>query len=358
MSNSLKSTRDKQYTLSRYASLLGFEAVHTRLEFASDLHAIIAVHSTQAGPAIGGCRLQEYVSTEEAMYDALRLAYMMTIKAAVCGLPHGGAKAVILAPRKNYNRTRLFESFGEFVNDLKGKYITACDVGTSTEEMDIIASRTPYVIGAEKTFENNSSPSPFTAQGVFIGIQAAVAHKLKRHDLSDIHVAIQGAGHVGYDLCRLLTAAGARVSICDTNRKEAIRAATDFGATVVSTNEIYELDCDVFSPCALGSSINMNTLPKIKAKIIAGAANNQLSHQQLIHKVQNRGILYAPDFVINAGGLIHAAMVHDYGTAEKATKKISELHNTLSEIFERTEKNKSNPLEEAFSIARTKMQGG
>ena len=356
MNSQVNTKRNRQSTLSRYARLLGFETLHTRLDINSNMHAIISIHNTTQGPAIGGCRFQEYDSTGAAIYDSLRLAYMMTIKSAVCGLPHGGAKSVIIAPKTSYSRQKMFEAFGNFVNDLKGQYITACDVGTSTEDMDIIASKTPYVIGAEKTFEHNSSPSPYTARGVFTGIKAAVAFKLKKNDLSGVHVAIQGVGHVGYELCKSLTAAGAKITVCDANEKEAQRAVNDFGVARVNCDEIYDLDCDVFSPCALGNSININSIVKLKAKIIAGAANNQLSHQQLIHQIQSRNILYAPDFVINAGGLIHAAMVHDFSAPEKANKKIDELYNTLIRIFETTEQNQSNPLEEAFSIAREKMQ--
>ena len=219
------------------------------------------MHSTQAGPAIGGCRLQEYVSTEEAMYDALRLAYMMTIKAAVCGLPHGGAKAVILAPRKNYNRTRLFESFGEFVNDLKGKYITACDVGTQPKKWILSPLEHPMLLAPKKHSKIIAALLLSPLKAYSSGFRRQSLTNSKDMTCPIFTLPFKAPVMLAMILPSFNRRWGQSVYLRH-KQKEAIRAATDFGATVVSTNEIYELDCDVFSPCALGSSINMNTLQK------------------------------------------------------------------------------------------------
>ena len=349
---------DKKFNLKalkRYARSLGFGSINTKIDMDSGLHAIIAIHSTAAGPAIGGCRLNEYPTHNHALYDVLRLSYMMTMKAAAVDLPHGGAKSVIIKPPHQFSRKDLFSSFGQFIESQGGQYIAACDVGTNTDDMDIIATQTKHVIGAAKTFSNNESPARHTARGVFLGIRAAVDFKLNR-DLSSIHVAIQGAGNVGYELSRLLLEHGAQVTVSDSNPERLSKIVSDLKVNTVACSEIYNTTSDVFSPCALGGTINAQTLKLISAPIIAGCANNQLAHRQITDIIESKGILYAPDFVINAGGLIHAAMIHDYGDIERSDKKIAQLETILHELFQKSAQTNTCTVDMAFDMAQQKLQ--
>jgi leucine dehydrogenase len=351
-----RSKKHHYSTLMRYAKRLGFGDINTKIDVNSGLHAIIAVHNVTNGPAIGGCRMHYYDSPGLALYDALRLAHMMTIKAAAANLPHGGGKAVIIKPRGSFSRQKLFQSFGRFVNQQKGQYITACDVGTQTSDMDIIAQQTQHVIGATNTFDNNSDPSTHTAKGVFLGIKASINYQLNKDNFNGIHVAIQGAGNVGYALCQLLANAGAKITITDPHQERCQRIAKDFNASVVDCDAIYDVECDVFSPCALGGSINPKTLPRLKTRIIAGSANNQFSHSNLIKAVTDKKILYAPDFIVNAGGLINAAMVHDYNDPARADACIETIYQTVLNLFSTAENNKSNTLVEAYALANRRIQ--
>jgi leucine dehydrogenase len=356
----LNLSKTKKYyrleALMRYANILGFEDVHIKMDRHSGLQAIIAIHNVDLGPAIGGCRFIHYDSTGPALKDALQLAYMMTLKAAISGLPHGGAKAVILAPRKLKSRTALFTAFGDFVHELNGKYITACDSGTTTADMDIIATRTPYVIGAAGSRLLESNPAIHTAKGVFMGLRAAVKHQLKRNDLTNIQVAIQGAGAVGYELAALLHNAGALITVCDTKAEATDRFKLEFNAKVVDIDSIYDVDCDIFSPCALGSVINSDTINRIKASIIAGSANNQLGHQKFAETLKQQNILYAPDFVINSGGLINAALVYDFHNPELADKKIGKLYETMLSLFIQASRENKTPLKIAEENAIRKLE--
>lgn len=320
--------------LMRYARRLGFGDIHTKIDTSTGLNSIIAVHSTKLGPAIGGCRFYSYSNYALAMKDVLRLSYMMTIKAAACDLPHGGAKAVIIKPKVLKDRDAIFRSFGDFVDQLSGRYITAMDVGTFTHDMDVIAERTPYVAGAAGTDPLQGDPAPYTAQGVFNGILAAVKFKLDRDNLDGLHVAIQGGGNVGYHLGKLLYEHQAKITVCDNNPEATQRFAREFGAQVVRTDEIYDVDCNIFAPCAIGGTINLDTLHRIKAKIIAGSANNQLSHYHIGALAHERGILYAPDFVINAGGLIQVAAVYNYHQIEIAHQLIAKMYDRMLNLFE------------------------
>lgn len=357
MNNNKKRVRQYRYeALMRYAKQLGFGHIHTQLDAHNDLQAFIAIHNTDLGPAIGGCRLYPYDASGPALFDALRLAYMMTLKAAVSDLPHGGAKAVILMPTKKFNREQLFCSYGDFVHQLNGTYITACDVGTTTDDMDIIATRTPYVIGAAKTHKSQSSPGPHTAKGVFLGIKAAVKFKLDRDSLEDVHIAIQGAGSVGRSLCALLAAEGAKITICDPKQEVVEQFAAQHGATVVPISEIYDTRCDVFSPCALGGTINQETLQRIQAPIIAGSANNQLSHPRVADIMLQKNILYAPDYLINSGGLINAAIVYDSQNPVLADHKIDQLYKTLLDVYEKSAQQQCNTLEIVNQIALDRLK--
>lgn len=316
-----------------YAQQLGYGEFHTKIDSETGLRAIIAIHSTKRGPALGGCRLIEYPSIGDAFNDAIRLGYGMSYKAAISNLPLGGGKSVLLKPKVITNRKAYFESFGRFVNSLNGRYITAMDSGTTTTDMDAIYTESPYVTGMTN---DGGDPSPHTAFGVCRGIEAAVKFQLKRNDLKGLRVAIQGAGHVGYDLCKQLVFLGAKVTICDMNPAIATRCAVEFSAEVVDSEAIYDVDSDVFSPCALGSTLNENTIPRLKASIVAGSANNQLGKPEDGALLHERGILYAPDYAINAGGLIFAYAQYTKTSLEKAREDIGDIYNTLLIIFDRS----------------------
>ncbi len=321
--------------LMRYAELLGYGDVHIKVDKQTGLKAFIAVNNLKRGPAIGGCRLATYASANKAMEDALRLGYMMSYKAAINNLPHGGAKAVIIKPDVIEDREAFFEKFGDFVNELGGRYITAVDSGTSALEMDIIARRTPYVTCTSQSGAEGD-PSPLTALGVRRAIEAAVKFQLGRDSLEGIHVAIQGAGHVGHALAQELHALGAKITVSDINLKSIQRCVDEFGANVCAPEEIHSLDVDVFAPCALGSVLNLKTINQLKAKIVAGSANNQLSHSHYGTYMHERGILYAPDFLINAGGLIHVAVLYDHGDMQKSLEQINNIYHTVTDIYQRS----------------------
>lgn len=341
--------------IDRYARQMGFGTIHHKIDKATGLNAIIAIHDTRLGPALGGCRLYSYPSASRAVKDVLGLAQMMTMKSAFCGMPHGGAKAVLIKPKEIKDRAAYFRSFGDFVHELNGRYITAVDVGTDTTDMDIIAERTPYVIGAAKVHRNERDPSPSTALGLLYGIQAAVYFKLKRKELNGVHLAIQGAGHVAYPLARLLHPLGARLTMCDINPIALQRCVDEFQVNVVPPNDIYTVECDVFSPCAMGGVLNAATIPLIKAPIIAGSANTQLSHHRIGDWMHEKGILYAPDFVINAGGLISAAMDYTYRDPLRADALIAKMYDNMLHLFERSAKENRPTTRMAEMIAIEKL---
>lgn len=343
-------------TLNRYAKFLGFGKVHTVHDHDTGLHAIVAIHNTDAGPAIGGCRLHHYDSPNKALYDCLRLSYMMTMKAAICDLPHGGAKSVIIKPKNIPSRSELFKSFGRFVNQLQGDYVTACDVGTNLSDMASIATQTRYVTNAGHTNTQLSDPAPHTARGVFLGIQAAVEFHLKKHSLNGVHVVIQGAGNVGYKLAELLLENGARVSVADNNPAILNSITDQLDVDVVACDQVYDVPCDVFAPCALGGTINFATIQRLNTKIIAGSANNQLTHRQVIHLIDKKGILYAPDYVINSGGLISAATLYDKGDVNHSSAKIDQLKETLYSLYEQAAVQGKSTVDIAFDIATQKIK--
>lgn len=339
----------------RYAKILGFGEIHEKVDKKTGLHAIIAIHSTKLGPAIGGTRFFRYHAAGAGLKDALRLSYMMTLKAAVSNLPHGGAKAVIVKPAEIKDRKALFEAYGDFVHEMNGRYITAIDVGTSSEDMNIIATRTPYVIGATEFGKADSDPSPHTALGVMHSIEAAVKFKMDKDTLEDVRIAIQGAGSVGYYLGKLLSERGAHITVSDTKPGAIQRCIDDFGATGVDINEIYDVPCDIFAPCAMGGIINADTVKRLQCDMIVGAANNQLAHHQISKLLDEKGILFAPDFVINSGGLINAAMVHDYQDPSIADKQIAKLYDTVLNLFERSKREHKPTTIIAEEVAREKL---
>jgi len=315
---------------------------HEQVVFCSDpdsgLKAIICIHDTTLGPGVGGCRMWEYASDENALTDALRLAKGMTYKNAMAGLPFGGGKSVILGNSHTMKSEVLFKAFGRFLNNLNGRYITAEDVGITTADMAIVNTQTSFVAGLEG---KSGDPSPVTAYGVYKGIQAAVLHKMGRNNLEGLKVSVQGVGHVGYYLCKHLYEEGASVVISDIDQESINRVVEEFAATVVSTDEIYDQEVDIYAPCALGATINDDTINRLKCSIIAGAANNQLAEDRHGQELMNKGILYAPDYIVNAGGIINISFEENY-QQEAAFTKVDEIYDTLLEVFE-TSAREGNP---------------
>jgi leucine dehydrogenase len=324
----------QEHDLFEYADHLGFGELHFCNDHESGLRAIIAIHSPHRIPTLGGCRFLEYPDTASALKDAMRLAQGMSYKAALYNLPVGGGKAVILKPKKNFDRVLLLKRFAQFIDSLQGRYITAKDSGSTTADMDVIAKYTPYV--SSTTVERDGlsgNPSPYTAEGVLRAIETAVEFKYHKKNLGGLHVAIQGVGTVGHSLAEKLHKQGVKLTVCDTNADAAERLHQELGVTVVSTNQIYGVECDIFSPCALGAILNDETIPLLKAPIIVGAANNQLAHTYHGKVLQEKGILYAPDYVVNAGGLIHVCAQHFSSSHEKAMEQIDHISDILLGIF-------------------------
>lgn len=312
--------------------------VHFKYDRATGLKAIVAIHDSRLGPALGGCRFIDYETDEAGVIDALRLARGMTYKAALAGLAHGGGKSVIIRPKHQFDRVALFRAFGKFIDDLRGHYITAEDSGTGLEDMEVIRSVTKHVTGVDPAHGGSGDPSPFTALGVRRGIEACVKFKLGRDSLSGVHVAVQGVGHVGYHLCKELHSQGAKLSVADIDPLKAERAQREFGAAVVSLDSIAAVACDVFAPCALGSGLNDATIPQLKATIVAGAANNQLAEPRHGDDLHARGILYAPDYAINAGGLVNVAQEVVGYDAAVSRERTMRIYDTIFEIAERSKK--------------------
>lgn len=299
---------------------------------ASGLKAIICIHDTTLGPALGGTRMWNYASEEEAITDALRLARGMTYKNAAAGLNIGGAKAVIIGDSKKDKSEALFRAFGRYVEGLGGRYITAEDVGTCVEDMDYIHMETSSVAGLGTS---SGDPSPMTAYGVFKGIMASADAAWGSTSLAGKVVAVQGLGHVGYALCKLLHDDGAILHVTDINAENVTRVVAEFNATAVALDKIYDVKCDIFCPCALGAIINDETIPRLSCKVIAGAANNQLKEERHGDILQEKGIIYAPDFIINAGGVINVCdeMLDGGYNAERAKRKVEKVYETVKKVI-------------------------
>ena len=293
------------------------------------LKAIIAVHNTNLGPAIGGCRLWPYESYDAALFDVLRLSRGMSHKNAVAGLPHGGGKGVIIADPSQKTEA-MFEAFAEAVENLRGDYITAEDVNTTCDDALVMLRKTNHICGLP---QNSGDPSPFTARGTWQGIRATAKVALGRDSLEGVTVAVQGLGKVGYDLCRYLYNDGAKLIVGNRSNQAALeKAREEFDATVVGTNEILSAECDILAPCALGAILNPNTIPALRCKAVAGAANNQILDEASGLALKARGIYYAPDFVINGGGVINAAAEVDGPYDVKAVlAKVDNIYNTIEQ---------------------------
>ncbi len=325
----------------------------------SGLRAIVAIHSTALGPAAGGCRMWPYPSSDEALTDALRLSRGMSYKNAMAELGLGGGKAVILGDARAHKTPELFQAFGRLVESLGGRYITAEDVGTATTDMQQVAAATGFVSGlARGAGEVGGDPGPQTALGVFFGIQAAVRFQLGR-PLEGLTVAVQGLGGVGHPLCRLLAADGARLKVADARSERAEQVREELGATIVGTETIFDEDADVFAPCALGAVLNEHTIARLRARVVAGAANNQLAAAADGEALMKAGILYAPDYVINAGGIINVA--HEYrGGASRAQVRaaIEKVPERLTLIFERARREARPTSDVADQMARERLRAG
>ncbi|PHS19143.1 MAG: amino acid dehydrogenase [Kangiella sp.] len=310
---------------------------HEQVVFCKDvesgLEAVICIHSTALGPAVGGCRMWEYNSDEGALIDALRLSRGMSYKNALAGLKMGGGKSVIIGNSRTMKSEALFRAFGRFIENLNGQYISAEDVGINPSDMAIVHKETNHVVGLEG---RSGDPSPVTAYGVYKGMKAAAKHRLGRDDLAGLKIAVQGLGHVGYYLCEYLKNEGAELIVTDINKESVDRVVSNLGATAVDPDDIYSQDVDIYAPCALGATINDVTLPQLKCSIVAGAANNQLSEDRHGEQLKKQGILYTPDYVINAGGIINVSFETEGKKycKQDALNKVDEIYGTLLEIFE------------------------
>lgn len=337
----------------------GHEGVHAFFDEKTGLKSIVAIHSTARGPAAGGCRMWDYSSADAAVTDALRLSRGMSYKNAMAELDLGGGKAVIIGDSRSQKTPELFEAFGRAVDSLNGKYWTAEDVGVSPADLESTRKTTRFVAGLEGHAAASGDPSPVTAEGVFRGVRLCVERALNR-DLKGVRVAIQGVGHVGGYLAEKLHAAGAILTIADVNQAALNAVAAKTGATIVSTDAIFDVEADVFAPCALGGAISAATLPRLKAGIIAGAANNQLADAMIGQAVFDRGVLYAPDYVINGGGIINvAAEIRglEAGAAfdgDWVAAKLDRLAQTLAEVIDQSiaEKRPANLVADEIARAR------
>lgn len=309
----------------------GHEKVLFGHDAASGYRGIIAIHSTALGPAVGGTRFWNYDTEDEALTDALRLSRGMTYKTALPGLPLGGGKSIIIGDNQTSNREALFRAHGRFIETLRGSYITAEDVGTNPADMDFVRLETSHVAGL---LSRSGDPSPFTARGVFRAIQASAKYRWNADELSGFTVALQGCGNVGYHLAKLLHEAGAKLVVTDVNEKSVSRVVNELDVEIVQPHEIFSVDADIFAPCALGGIINDQTIPQLKAQIVAGAANNQLLEERHGEMLRERNILYAPDYAANVGGVFNGCSELLGWKTDLVLRKIDEIYDTILAIFE------------------------
>jgi leucine dehydrogenase len=322
----------------------------------SGLRAIIAIHSTALGPALGGTRFYPYASEADALQDVLRLARGMTYKAAAAGLDLGGGKAVIIGDPRRSKSEELMRAYGRFIASLGGRYITAEDVGTTSHDMDMIRCETRFVTGVSQSMGGSGDPSPITAYGVYLSMLACAEDSWHQHSLQGRRVAVQGAGKVGYALVKLLVEEGnAKVIVSDTDVDSLARVVRDFGVQTVPPDQIYAVECDVFAPCAMGGIINDDTIPKLRCSVVAGSANNQLERPDHGKTLAELGIRYAPDFVVNAGGLINVADELQGYQPERARASAESVYRTLREVFTLARENHISTAEAADRFAETRI---
>jgi leucine dehydrogenase len=335
---------------------------HEQVIFCSDpesgLKAIIAIHDTTLGPALGGCRMWQYENEELALRDVMRLSRGMTYKSAAAGLNLGGGKAVIIGNPKVDKSETLFRAYGRFIQGLAGRYITAEDVGTTVREMEWVRMETDYVTGISRALGGSGDPSPVTALGCYEGIKASIKWQTGNESLEGKRVAVQGVGAVGYHLVQHLTRDGAKVVCCDIDAENLKRVGTDFrGVETVAPDKIYGVECDVFAPCAMGAIINDDTIPQLKCAIVAGSANNQLGDEDKhAGALEKRGILYAPDYVINAGGLINVANELEGYNRERAVQQAASIYNIVTTIYQIARDEKITTNRAANALAERRIQ--
>jgi len=337
----------------------GYEQIVKCEDPDSGLRAVIAVHNTTLGPALGGLRMWPYASWDDAIFDVLRLSRGMTYKSAVADTGLGGGKSVIIGNPKTEKNEKLFRAMGKFVNSFEGKYITAEDVGTAVEDMVHVRAETKYVTGLPLDMGSSGDPSPWTALGTFHGIRACLEEKFGDGNMKGRTVAIQGCGHVGEFLARDLHKEGAELMLADISPERAQALAKETGGTVVDPAEILSVECDVFAPCALGAVVNDETLDKLHCKIIAGAANNVLLREEHGLRLKEAGILYAPDYVINAGGIINVSIeVEGAYEAERSRKKVENIYVALKRVFEIAKEQNISTNEASNHLAEERLEQG
>ena len=323
----------------------------------SGLKAIIAIHSTALGPALGGTRFFSYQSEDDALRDVLRLAKGMTYKSAAAGLDLGGGKAVIIGDPQSLRSERLFRSFGRLVDSLGGRYVTAEDVGTTTADMITIATETQWVTGLPEAHGGSGDPSPATARGVLAAMRAVSEHLWDTEDLSDRTVAIQGVGKVGSSLVERLTKAGAKTVVADVNETALRNVAAAHGSVVVGTDEIFDVECDIFAPCAMGGALNTETVTRLRCAAVVGSANNQLETEDQADQLADRGILYAPDFVANAGGIINIANEFSGYDWRRAATAIDRIHDNMTCVLATATTRGITPNVAAVEVAKERIAG-
>jgi len=322
-----------------------FETIHTteheQVVFCHNkdagLKGIIAIHNTTLGPALGGLRMWPYATEQEALDDVLRLSRGMTYKAAVAGLNLGGGKSVLIGDPRTDKSEALFRSFGRFIDSLNGRYITAEDVGIDVNDMEYVFQETDNCVGVHQVHGGSGDPSPFTAFGTLQGIRASLQHKFGNEEVGDYSYAVQGVGHVGFELVKLLRNEGAKVFVTDIN-EEAVNQCVELGCEAVGLDDIYEVDADVFCPTALGAVVNEQTIPRFKFKIVCGAANNQLATNESGDELEGRGIIYAPDYAVNAGGLMNVSIEFEGYNRERAKRMMRTIYYNVSKIFQIAER--------------------
>ncbi|MFM9943773.1 MAG: Glu/Leu/Phe/Val dehydrogenase dimerization domain-containing protein [Bacteroidia bacterium] len=321
------------------------------------LKAIIAIHNTILGPGLGGTRFFNYSSENDALRDVLRLSRGMTYKAAISGLNLGGAKAVIIGDPKTLKSEGLFRKFGRFIENLNGKYITAEDVGTTTRDMEYISMETKHVVGLPEIKGGGGDPSPVTAYGVFMGMKASAKYVYGSDSLKGKTIAVQGIGKVGYHLVEYLYKEGAKIYISDINTVQLQKAAKEFGAIVVDGNDLFDLNVDIFAPCAMGAILNTDTIGRLKCSIISGAANNQLEHEdEHGSMLKDKGIIYAPDFLINAGGLINVYSEHTGYNRDIAMGQAENIYDTTLEILKTANSEDIHTQKAAIMLAENRLR--
>ena len=347
----------KDRLLIKTMSLMGHEQVVFCHDNQTGLKAIIAIHDTTLGPALGGTRMWNYSDEEEALEDVLRLSRGMSFKAAISGLELGGGKAVIIGDSNKDKSEALMRKFGQFVDSLGGKYITAEDVGMSPKDMEYVRMETKHVTGIPKSMGGSGDPSPVTAYGVYMGMKAAAKHKWGNNKLEGKRVLVQGVGHVGENLVKHLSEERARIFISDIDEKKLDRIASEFNCDIISNDMIYDIDIDIYAPCALGAILNSRTIPMLNCFIIAGAANNQLADETRDGELLlERDILYAPDFLINAGGLINVySEIRGYNS-QHSFDKTSKIYDITLEILQKADKEGITPHIAALEIAKKRIK--